>query len=213
MNKIRKGLRDYKGVCWIALALLVVPMFGSYFFDDMFSTVSGIFSDSSLLELGWGQDEYGKYTSGYSVLCIFGGLVLCGMLLDKWGVRITGSIFVGLMTAGAAMVAWAITAGKPASVSLNIAYAGCMIFGLGSEIAGVAVTRSIAKWFKNGPMALAMGLQLAISLLMVYLFPNTVLAHWIYLVVVAILLALAYVVFMKKYYHLHEEYLESIKTK
>ena len=56
-----------------------------------------------------------------------------------------------------------------------------------------------------------MGLQLAISLVMVYLIPNTVLAHWIYLVVVAIVLALAYLLFMKKYYHLHEEYLASLK--
>ena len=152
-----------KGVCWIALALLVVPMFGSYFFDDMFSTVSAVFSDPSMLQLGWDTGAYGKYTSGYSVLCIFGGLVLCGMLLDKWGVRITGSIFVGLMVGGSALVTWAITAGLAPNVSLNIAYAGCMIFGLGSEIAGVAVTRSIAKWFKDGPMALAMGLQLAIA--------------------------------------------------
>lgn len=57
------------------------------------------------------------------------------------------------------------------------------------------------------------GLQLVISLVMVYLVPNTVLAHWIYLVVVALVLALAYLLFMKKYYHLHEEYLESLKTK
>ena len=163
MNKVTKSAFNLKGVCWIALALLVVPMFGSYFFDDMFSTVSAIFSDSSMLELGWGTGAYGKYTSGYSVLCIFGGLVLCGMLLDKWGVRITGSIFVGLMVGGAGLVTWAITAGLAPNLSLNIAYAGCMIFGLGSEIAGVAVTRSIAKWFKNGPMALAMGLQLAIA--------------------------------------------------
>ena len=56
-----------------------------------------------------------------------------------------------------------------------------------------------------------MGLQLVISLAMVYLIPNTVLAHWIYLVVVAILLALAYLLFLKKYYHLHEEYLASLK--
>lgn len=55
------------------------------------------------------------------------------------------------------------------------------------------------------------GLQLVISLVMVYLIPNTVLAHWIYLVVVAIVLALAYLLFMKKYYHLHEEYLASLK--
>ena len=56
-----------------------------------------------------------------------------------------------------------------------------------------------------------MGLQLVISLVMVYLIPNTVLAHWIYLAVVALVLAAAYVLFMKKYYHLHEEYLASLK--
>jgi len=58
---------------------------------------------------------------------------------------------------------------------------------------------------------LYMGLQLVISLVMVYLIPNTVLAHWIYLVGVGVLLVGAYVVFMKKYYHLHEEYLKSLE--
>ena len=56
-----------------------------------------------------------------------------------------------------------------------------------------------------------MGLQLVISLVMVYVIPNTPLAHWIYLIVVALVLALGYVLFMKKYYHLHAEYLESLK--
>ena len=56
-----------------------------------------------------------------------------------------------------------------------------------------------------------MGLQLAISLIMIYLVPNTVLAHWIYLVAVGIVLVAAYVLFMKKYYHLHEEYLKSLE--
>lgn len=148
---------------WAALACLVVPMFASYFFDDMFSTLSHLFENPSLLELGWDSAGYGLYTSGYSVLCVFGGLVVCGMLLDKWGVRVTGSIFVGMMAGGAGLVAWAITAGLAPKTSLTIAYIGCMLFGLGSEIAGVAVTRSIAKWFKDGPMALAMGLQLAIA--------------------------------------------------
>ena len=148
---------------WLALACLVVPMFASYFFDDMFSTLSHLFENPSLLELGWNSADYGLYTSGYSVLCVFGGLVICGMLLDKWGVRITGSIFVGMMAGGAALVAWAITSGLPPKTSLSVAYVGCMLFGLGSEIAGVAVTRSIAKWFKDGPMAFAMGLQLAIA--------------------------------------------------
>lgn len=57
-----------------------------------------------------------------------------------------------------------------------------------------------------------MFLQLAISLVMVYLIPETILAHWIYLIVVAIILIVAYVLFMKKYYHLHEEYLKGLKS-
>lgn len=138
-------------------------MFASYYFDDMFSTLSHLFENPSLLELGWNSADYGLYTSGYSVLCVFGGLVVCGMLLDKWGVRVTGSIFVTMMAAGAAMVTYALTSGLAPKVSLTIAYVGCMFFGLGSEIAGVAVTRSIAKWFKEGNMAFAMGLQLAIA--------------------------------------------------
>lgn len=58
-----------------------------------------------------------------------------------------------------------------------------------------------------------MAMQLVISLVMVCLIPDTPLAHWIYLIVVGLLLVGAYVLFMKKYYHLHEEYLEQLKVK
>ena len=56
-----------------------------------------------------------------------------------------------------------------------------------------------------------MALQLMISLGFVYLCPASVLAHWIYLVCAGVVLVAAYVLFMKKYYHLHEEYLNSLK--
>ncbi len=151
----------YRPAAWIALACLVVPMFASYYFDDMFSSISYLFENPSLTALGWDAAGYGLYTSGYSVLCVFGGLVIGGILLDKWGVRVSGSMFVGMMALGAAMVTWAVLRGGAAA--LKLAYVGTMLFGLGSEIAGTAVTRSIAKWFKGGPMALAMGLQLAIA--------------------------------------------------
>ena len=58
---------------------------------------------------------------------------------------------------------------------------------------------------------LYMGLQLVISLGFVFLVPDTLLAHWIYLVCALLVLAVAYVAFMKQYYHLHEKYLASIK--
>ena len=158
-NTSKKGF--YRSAAWIALACLVVPMFASYYFDDMFSSISYLFENASLTQLGWDAAGYGLYASGYSVLCVFGGLVIGGILLDKWGVRVSGSVFVGMMAAGAGLVLWALLSG--ASWSLQAAYVGVMFFGLGSEIAGTAVTRSIAKWFKGGPMALAMGLQLAIA--------------------------------------------------
>ena len=54
-------------------------------------------------------------------------------------------------------------------------------------------------------------MQLVISLGFIYLCPDTVFAHWLYLVGVLAVLAIAYILFMKKYYHLHEEYLISLK--
>lgn len=164
MTTETKSLKTSKIACWLALACLVVPMFGSYFFDDMFSTVSQIFKNPEMLQLGWNSQQFGFYAGGYSFLCVWGGLIICGILLDKFGVRLIGSVFVGLMVLGAAIVTCAISAsGLTAGTSLTIAYIGCMLFGLGSEIAGVAVTRSIAKWFKGKNVALAMGLQLAIA--------------------------------------------------
>ena len=55
-------------------------------------------------------------------------------------------------------------------------------------------------------------LQLMVSLGFIYLCPNTIVAHWIYLFTVGLVFAVAYVLFMMKYYHLHEEYLASLKS-
>ena len=64
-----------------------------------------------------------------------------------------------------------------------------------------------------------MALQLIVSLGFIYLCPVLVSSvglsigawHWIYLGVALLLLSVAYVMFKKKYYHLHEEYLASLK--
>ena len=58
---------------------------------------------------------------------------------------------------------------------------------------------------------LYMGLQLVVSLVFIYAIPDTVGAHWMYLIAVVIVLGIAYVLFKRKYYHLHEEYLRSCK--
>lgn len=55
-------------------------------------------------------------------------------------------------------------------------------------------------------------LQLAVSLGFIYLTPDTGTAHWIYLGSSLIILSIAYILFMKKYYFLHEQYLASLKN-
>lgn len=57
-----------------------------------------------------------------------------------------------------------------------------------------------------------MGIQLIVSLVMIYIVPDTVLAHWVYLLAVLVILVVAYVLFMRKYYHLHVEYLAALRA-
>lgn len=58
---------------------------------------------------------------------------------------------------------------------------------------------------------LYMMLQLVVSLGFIYLIPNTTAAHWIYFICMCVVFGLAYILFKMKYYHLHEEYLASLK--
>ena len=59
--------------------------------------------------------------------------------------------------------------------------------------------------------SLYMVVQFVISLGFIYFCPNTIFAHWLYLIGTLAVVAVAYILFMKKYYYLHEEYLTSLK--
>lgn len=54
-------------------------------------------------------------------------------------------------------------------------------------------------------------LQLIISIGFIYACPNSILGHWMYLLGAFAVLAIAYILFKKKYYHLHEAYLKTLK--
>ena len=60
---------------------------------------------------------------------------------------------------------------------------------------------------------LYMAMQMVVSLGFIYVCPDNVLCHWMYLIGAFVVLAVAYVLFKKKYYYLHEEYLASLKAK
>lgn len=60
---------------------------------------------------------------------------------------------------------------------------------------------------------LYMMMQLIVSLGFIYICPDTVAAHWTYFVCAIVVLSIAYILFKKKYYYLHEEYLASLENK
>ena len=55
-------------------------------------------------------------------------------------------------------------------------------------------------------------IQLLVSLIAIYVIPDTILMHWIYFISAILFMSLVYVSFMRKFYHLHEEYLKSLKN-
>ena len=124
---------------------------------------------STINGLGWGGDDYGIFSGAYGYINVFLLMLFFGgLILDKMGVRFTGIMSTALMFIGAAIKWYAVDNifvgeifGLPTQVV--IASLGFAIYGMGAEIAGITVTKVIAKWFTGHEMALAMGLQVALA--------------------------------------------------
>lgn len=125
--------------------------------------------DTTLNGLGWTSSNYGFFSGAYGLINVFLLMLFFGgIILDKMGVRFTGVMSTGLMFLGAAIKWYAVNNvftgevfGLPTQVA--IASLGFAIYGVGCEIAGITVTKVIAKWFTGHEMALAMGLQVALA--------------------------------------------------
>ena len=166
VNKIHQTLKDYAWARWSVLALVAFTMLCGYFISDVMAPL-----DTLLTEMGWTSSDYGWFTSAYGWFNVFAFmLIIGGIMLDKFGVRITGIISCLLMAAGAYLKYFAVSpsfsmTGEIFGHNIQVAVAalGFAIFGVGVEIAGITVTKIIAKWFKGYEIALAMGLQVAVA--------------------------------------------------
>ena len=124
---------------------------------------------STINGLGWSNGDYGIFSGAYGYINVFLLMLFFGgIILDKMGVRFTGLMSTGLMFAGAAIKWYAVNTtftgemfGLPTQVA--VACLGFAIYGMGCEIAGITVTKVIAKWFTGHELALAMGLQVALA--------------------------------------------------
>lgn len=166
MNAIKR-LNDSTSARWGALFIVAFTMMAAYYVNDVMAPLKSMLEH----DLKWTSSEFGTFTGAYSFLNVFLLMLIWGgLILDKFGIRFTGKLATVLMVSGTAMEYYAITCmGGTNEVLLGfkkdvlIASAGYSIFGVGAEVAGITVTKIIAKWFKGKEMALAMGIQVALA--------------------------------------------------
>ncbi|WP_418981676.1 MFS transporter [Alistipes sp.] len=173
VETIQRKLNDSPAARWTALILIASTMFFGYMFVDLMSPLQSMIE----VQRGWTPDVFGMYGSSEFILNVFGFLILAGIILDKMGIRFTGELSASLMFAGACIKYYAVSDAFIGSAlegwlsswwvafpaSAKLASLGFMIFGCGCEMAGITVSKAIAKWFDGKEMALAMGLEMAIA--------------------------------------------------
>ena len=150
--------------------IMVGDTYIAVYFNDEGETESKELTVSSTINgLGWSNSDYGIFSGAYGYINVFLFMLFFGgLILDKMGVRFTGIMSTGLMFVGAAIKWYAVDNGFTGEMfglptQVVVACLGFAIYGMGAEIAGITVTKVIAKWFAGHEMALAMGLQVALA--------------------------------------------------
>ncbi|MDR0546853.1 MAG: MFS transporter [Dysgonamonadaceae bacterium] len=168
-ERIKQTLRDSAGARWAALLIVSFTMMWGYFLNDAISPLMDMLGEKPFV---WSSSEFGIFNSAYGWLnVILLMLFFGGLILDKMGVRFTGTLSAGLMVIGCAIKYYAIhyiapDAGTIFGIRTQIAVAssGFAIFAMGSEITGITISKIIVKWFgSTKQLALAMGIQVAIA--------------------------------------------------
>jgi MFS family permease len=156
-----KTMRDSIALRWIVLILLSALMFATYWFQDFFSGLKGLMES----ELGFTSEEFGRLIGLTTIANMFGMIIVGGIILDKWGIRLAGIVFGGLAAVGGGITALASAGvfGQEHGAMLIMMIIGRIMFGSGLEITCVVATKAIVKWFKGYELALAMAINVGIA--------------------------------------------------
>lgn len=167
MTQTTTRLNDKAAIRWSALFIVAFTMMAAYYVNDVMAPLKSMLEG----QLRWSSGEFGMFTGAYSFLNVFLLMLIWGgLILDKFGIRFTGILATLLMVVGTGTEYVAITRyGGTGETFLGykldvfMASTGYSVFGVGAEVAGITVTKIIAKWFKGKEMALAMGVQVALA--------------------------------------------------
>ncbi len=213
---------------WIApLALIVIAGAANVInFMDGINGITGAYSISVLVPLAITAQTHCFVNQGMIAAAILASAVFCSFNLRPKGkakcfagdVGSIGIAFIMLFFIGRLVVCTL----DPTWLIMLIVYGidGCLTIVhriMLHENLGAAHRKHAYQIMANelhiGHVKVALlyaGVQLCISLGFIYFCSDDPIWHWSYLVCVMALLTVAYVTFMKKYYHLHEEYLASL---
>lgn len=207
---------------WIVLVGVSIIMASSYFFYDVLAPLQSLLRE----KLNFSNTEYGFLMAVYSIPNLF-MTIIGGIILDRFGIRITGIIFILFMCIGSFFTYYGTTdyflnGGlgyeffnsflRDYSPSLKIMVFGFFLFGLGAETSIVVITKIIVEWFKNKALALALGINISLARLgtVAALFFSrefSVKYYWNYsvfigtiLMFLSFMLFILYSIFEKKYF-------------
>ena len=164
---LQKKLSDSPVARWTVLAIVSITMMCGYFITDVMAPLQSMLETT----FGWDGEQYGIFTSSYGWFNVtLFMLIISGIILDKKGMRFTGTLACLLMILGCSLKYYAISPffsmeGDLFGIKKQVLMAsiGFATFGVGVETAGITVTKVIARWFKGKEIALAMGLQVAMA--------------------------------------------------
>jgi MFS family permease len=158
METINKTLRDSAAMRWLVLVLLSALIFATYWCQDFFSGLKALMES----EMGFTSEEFGRLIGLTTIANMFGMIIVGGIVLDKWGIRLAGLVFGGLAAIGAMITAMASAGyfGDNQNTMLLMMVVGRIMFGSGLEITCVVATRTIVKWFKGYEIALALAINI-----------------------------------------------------
>ncbi len=171
MEKLKRKFSESPTLRWGILILVGFILSVNYYFYDAFSTLK----DQLMSEFGYTNTDYGLFVAFYSIPNTFLLMaVIGGVILDKFGIRRTGFMFVAFMAFGAMLTAYGASSlysqggigyGMMESFlpsyspELKMMLLGRFFYGLGAETSIVVVSKILVKWFKGKDLALAFGLK------------------------------------------------------
>ena len=155
-------------------------MMMGYFVNDVMSQLETLLEASPAEGgLGWTPGDYGFFSGSSGLINVFLlMLFFSGLILDKMGIRFTGTLACSLMIIGTLIKYYAVTAGFTPTdtfhfslltfhfslpTSVAVASLGFAVFGVGYEMTGITVSKAMVRWFTGHELALAMGIRLAMA--------------------------------------------------